>query len=147
MVFRRFSGTYSLRLDDKGRVTVPVKYRPQFAEGAVVGRGRGVRCLYLHTPEGHDTFAEPYLAARSGGDPAEGLARYMLANSEDQPMDGQGRVTLTTRMRDYAGLSKDIVLIGFGDRLEVWDAELWAAYEAAQEGPYAGDPMPSEAPQ
>ncbi len=142
-MFRRFSGTYPLRLDDKGRVTVPVKYRPQFSDGTVVVRGRGVRCLYLHTAQGYDTFSEPYLGAAAQDPAAEATARYMSANSEDQNMDGQGRVMLSSRMREYAGLTKDVVLIGFGERLEVWDAELWAAYEAAQEGVYAGDPMPS----
>ena len=61
----------------------------------------------------------------------------MLSNTDDQQPDAQGRISIPARMREYAGLSKDIVIAGVGKRMEVWDAAEWARYEADQEAGYS----------
>jgi MraZ protein len=148
----RFYGTFTPRLDDKSRLTLPHRYREAFKGGAVVVRGRS-RCLYVFTSAGYDDFAEEAINAKVTDPVAIGQARYMLANSDEQVPDAQGRIILTARMREFAGLHRDVVLTGQGRRMEVWDAEHWAAYEAEQEAAYvdtqppAGpDPLPRAAP-
>lgn len=130
-----FYGTFTPRLDDKGRVTLPARYRSRFADGAMVVRGDN-RCLYVFTTDDFDTFAEAAINAPVTDANRIGPARYMLANSDWQTLDSQGRITLAGRMRGYAGLDRDVVLTGQGHRMEVWNVDRWAEYEAAQEAAY-----------
>jgi MraZ protein len=138
----RFYGTFTPRLDDKGRITLPARYRTPFNEGAMVVKGNA-RCLYVFTVEGFDTFAEDAINASVTDTAAIGQARYMLANTDLQVPDSQGRITLSSRMRDYAELDRDVVLTGQGYRMEIWNAERWAEYEAAQEANYVDPPAPA----
>lgn len=140
-----FYGTFTPRLDDKGRLTLPARYRGAFTDGAMVVRGDS-RCLYVFTTDGFDHFAEEAINAPVDDANRIGPARYMLANSDYQTLDAQGRIMLTGRMREFAELGKDVVLTGQGRRMEIWNAERWAAYEAAQEPAYI-DPTPIARPQ
>jgi MraZ protein len=94
-------------------------------------------CLYVFTPDGFEEFAESAINASITNEQARGYQRYMLANTDEQRPDAQGRISITPRMRDYAGLSKELVITGAGLRMEIWDAEQWTAYEARQEAAYA----------
>jgi MraZ protein len=131
-----FYGTYTPRMDDKGRVTLPAKYRESFKNGVMVVRGQD-HCIYLFTPEGFGEFAEAAINAPITDERARGYQRYMLANTDEQRPDAQGRITITPRMREYARLTKDLVITGIGLRMELWDAGEWATYEAEQEAAYA----------
>ena len=133
---RRFVGTFTPRLDDKGRVTLPAKYRDHFLAGVTLARGQD-HCLYVFTPDGFEEFAESAINAPITDERARGYQRYMLANTDEQRPDAQGRISITARMREYAGLSKDLVIAGIGLRMEIWDAAEWTAYEARQEAAYA----------
>jgi len=131
-----FFGTYTPRMDDKGRVTLPARYRDNFATGAMLVRGQD-HCLYVFTPEGFEEFAESAINAPITDERARGYQRYMLANTDEQRLDAQGRISIPARMREYAGLSKDLVITGVGLRMEIWDATEWQEYEARQEAAYA----------
>jgi MraZ protein len=133
---RGFYGTYTPRMDDKGRVTLPAKYRESFKNGVMLVRGQD-HCIYLFTPEGFEEFAEAAINAPITDERARGYQRYMLANTDEQRPDAQGRITIPPRMREYARLTKDLVITGIGLRMELWDADEWAAYEARQEAAYA----------
>ena len=133
---RGFYGTYTPRMDDKGRVTLPAKYRESFKNGVMLVRGQD-HCIYLFTPEGFEEFAEAAINAPITDERARGYQRYMLANTDEQRPDAQGRITITPRMREYARLTKDLVITGIGLRMELWDADEWATYEARQEAAYA----------
>lgn len=137
-----FYGTFTPRLDDKGRLTLPARYRGAFADGAMVVRG-DTRCLYIFTTDGFDAFAEEAINAPVNDPQRIGPARYMLANSDFQAPDAQGRIMLTGRMRDYADLGKDVVLTGQGKRMEVWNADRWARYESEQEPAYINPAIPT----
>lgn len=139
-----FYGTFTPRLDDKGRVTLPARYRKPFADGAMVVRG-DTRCLYVFTVDGFDDFAEAAINAPVTDPNRIGPARYMLANSDFQTLDAQGRITLSARMREYAELGRDVVLTGQGRRMEIWNVDRWAEYEAAQEPGYI-DPAGATGP-
>lgn len=130
-----FYGTFTPRIDDKGRLTMPARYRGAFVDGAMVVRGDN-RCLYVFTTDGFDTFAEDAINAPVTDASRIGPARYMLANSDHQSLDSQGRIMLSARMREFAELDKDVVLTGQGRRMEIWNADRWNAYEAAQEPGY-----------
>ena len=136
MAFSGFVGTYAPRMDDKGRITLPAKYRDKMAGGVVLMRGQD-HTLYVLTTEGFEVFAERAIKAEITDQKQIGFQRYMLANAEDQRPDSQGRITIPTKMREYANLGKDVVLTGAGMRMEIWAADAWARYEAEQEAAYA----------
>ncbi|MTD16519.1 division/cell wall cluster transcriptional repressor MraZ [Nakamurella sp. YIM 132087] len=136
MALTGFFGTYTPRMDDKGRVTLPARYRGTFTDGVMVARGQD-HCLYVFTPEGFAEHAASAIDAPITDQRARGYQRYLLANADQQIPDGQGRISVPARMREYAGLVKDVVVVGVGRRMELWDADRWAAYEAAQEADYA----------
>ena len=136
MAFSGFVGTYTPRLDDKGRVTLPAKYRDKLAGGVVLMRGQD-HTLYVLTTEGFETFADRAINAEITDAKQIGFQRYMLANTEDQRPDAQGRISIPAKMREYAGLGKDVVINGAGLRMEIWAADAWARYEAEQEAAYA----------
>jgi MraZ protein len=131
-----FYGTYTPRMDDKGRVTLPARYRDAFATGAMLVRGQD-HCLFVFTHEGFEKFAANAIEASITDEKARGFQRYMLANTDEQRPDAQGRISIPARMREYARLSKDLVITGIGLRMEIWDAAEWQAYEARQEAAYA----------
>lgn len=130
-----FFGTFTPRLDDKGRLTIPARYRGAFADGAMLVHGDS-RCLYLFTVDAFDAFAQEAINAPVTDPEQIGRSRYMLANSDFQTVDAQGRIMLTGKMREFAELDKDVVITGQGHRMEIWNAERWAAYEAVQEPGY-----------
>lgn len=130
-----FYGMFTPRVDDKGRIAIPARYRSPFSDGAMVVRG-DTRCLYLFTMEGFEEFADTAINAPVADPSKIGPARYMLANSDFQTPDTQGRIMLSGRMRDYAELGRDVVLTGQGKRMEIWNVERWEEYEAAQEAAY-----------
>lgn len=138
----RFYGTFTPRLDDKGRVTLPARYRKPFTDGAMVVRG-DTRCLYVFTADGFDSFAQEAIDTPVTDTHHIGHARYMLANSDFQMPDAQGRITLAGRMREYAELDRDVVLTGQGRRMEIWNADRWNSYMAEQEPGYV-DPSQRE---
>jgi len=135
-LYKGFLGTFTPRMDDKGRVTLPARYRDEFAPAILLVRGQD-HCLYLFTPEGFAEFAQEAIDASVTDERARGYQRYMLSNTDDQRPDAQGRISIPARMREYAGLTKDVVIAGVGKRMEVWDAAQWSRYEAAQEAAYA----------
>jgi MraZ protein len=135
-VLQGFVGTHTPRMDDKGRITLPAKYRDEFATGVFVARGQD-HCLYVFNPTGFADFSRAPLAASINDPRARAYQRMLLANTDEQKLDGQGRIAISPRMRDYAHLGKDVIVAGVGDRLEIWDAQEWAAYEALHEDTYA----------
>lgn len=131
-----YLGTFSQKLDDKGRVFVPAKYREQFGKGIVVAR-RQDRCLAIWEPE---VFAKELERASTGSSTNQRVRDYqrmVASGASDELPDNQGRITIPPPLRTYAGLVKDIVVIGADNHLEVWDATRWAEYSAALEDAFA----------
>ncbi|GAC69546.1 division/cell wall cluster transcriptional repressor MraZ [Gordonia soli] len=128
----RFVGTYTPKLDDKGRLTLPAKFRDAVAGGVVVTRGQD-RSLSVYRNEEFDVLAENTMAASRNDPEARAYQRYYFASADEQRPDGQGRVTLSAGHRDYAELSKECVVIGAFDHLEIWDAQRWREYQSEHE--------------
>jgi len=131
-----FLGTHQPRMDDKGRLFLPAKFRDDLAGGLVITRGQE-RCLYVFPPA---EFGRLYARMREtpvGSKSARNFQRVFLSGASTEVPDKQGRVTVPPHLREYAGLTKDCVVIGAGSRLEVWDSASWSSYLTEQEGPFA----------
>ncbi|GEE03343.1 transcriptional regulator MraZ [Gordonia spumicola] len=128
----RFLGTYTPKLDDKGRLTLPAKFRDALAGGVMVTRGQD-RSLSVYRIDDYDVIAEKAVAASRNEPEARAYLRYFFAGTDEQRLDGQGRVSLSAEHREYAELTKECVVIGSFDHLEIWDAEKWREYQAQHE--------------
>ena len=131
-----FLGTHSPRLDEKGRLILPAKFREQLEEGVVVTRGQE-RCLYVFTVAEFARLADQLRQAPVTSKQARDYLRVFLSGASDEMVDRQGRVTIPTALRTYAGLSRDCAVIGAGQRVEIWDAAAWDSYLAEQEQVFA----------
>jgi len=127
-----FIGEFHHTLDEKGRLSIPVKFRATLAEGAVVTRGLD-RSLFLYSKTEWETLAAKIAALPLGQADTRAFARLMLAGAMDVEVDKSGRVTVPEYLRQYAGLSKDVVVTGLYDRLEIWDQKAWEEYSTKTE--------------
>lgn len=122
-----FIGEYHHTLDEKGRLSVPAKFRAALAQGAVVTRGLD-RSLFLYPKEEWDTLAQKLAALPMGQADTRAFARLMLAGAMEVDVDTSGRVLLPEYLRTYAGLTKTVVVAGLYNRLELWNEDTWTAY-------------------
>lgn len=131
-----FLGTYTPRLDDKGRLILPAKFRAQLAPGLVMTRGQE-RCLFLLPLEEfrrmHDQIRQAPVTSKQARD----YLRVFLSGASDELPDKQGRISIPPTLRTYAGLDRDVAVIGAGTRVEIWDLPAWEQYLAEQESGYA----------
>ncbi|MFA5936142.1 MAG: division/cell wall cluster transcriptional repressor MraZ [Patescibacteria group bacterium] len=127
-----FIGEFHHTLDDKGRLAIPVKFRIDLAAGAVVTRGLD-RSLFLYPKEEWEVLASKLAALPLGQADTRAFARLMLAGAMEVEIDKSGRVTVPEYLRHYAGLTKDVVVTGLFDRLEVWDETAWKEYASKTE--------------
>ena len=127
-----FIGEYTHNVDEKGRLAIPKKFRPDLSKGAVVTRGLD-NCLFLYTKEEWQKLAEKLSALPFSQAKSRAFARLMLAGAMDVNVDKQGRVMLPDYLRTYAGMSKLVVVAGLYNRLELWDAEQWDTYKKQTE--------------
>lgn len=131
-----FLGTHTPRLDDKGRLFLPAKFRDELSEGLVVTRGQE-RCLYVWPMAEFAQLTEQMRQAPVTNKAARDYLRMLFAGASDETPDKQGRVTIPPMLRDYAGLRRDCVVIGAMNRLEIWDADAWSSYSDQQEQAFA----------
>ena len=122
-----FSGLFEYALDAKGRLTVPAKYRASLAGGVVLTLSAateetGARALGIWPAAAYETFAQGVLQGMSPISPkARALQRVLYGNAFELELDSAHRLTIPSKAREYAGLSKDVVITGAGEYLEVWD--------------------------
>jgi MraZ protein len=122
-----FLGEYQHVLDPKGRVILPSAFRDELSEGLVMTVGVD-KCLTVHPTADWGRVIEG-LRALSTTDRRERMfARMMLSSAHAEDLDKQGRVTIPSRLREYANLSKDVTVVGADSRLELWDTTRWEAY-------------------
>ena len=131
-----FLGTHTPRLDEKGRLFLPAKYRNDLAGGVVITKGQE-RCLYVFPPAEFERITEALRAAPVTAKAVRDYSRVFFASAFDQVPDKQGRVTIPGHLRDYAGLDRDVVVIGASNRVEIWDQQAWEAYLATSESTFA----------
>jgi MraZ protein len=127
-----FIGEFHHTLDDKGRLAIPVKFRAELGEGAVVTRGLD-RSLFIYPKAEWVKLAEKLATLPLGQSDNRAFARLMLAGAMEVPLDTTGRVTIPEYLRSYAGVSKQVVITGLFNRLEIWDEEAWVKYTSRTE--------------
>lgn len=131
-----FLGTYSPRLDEKGRVILPAKFREELADGLVLTRGQE-RCLYVFSLREFERVHEQLRAAPLSSKQARDYIRVFLSGASDEVPDKQGRVTIPPPLREYAGLDRELAVIGAGTRAEIWDAQAWNDYLTEKEAVFS----------
>ena len=124
---KMFLGTHEPRLDEKGRLILPAKFREELSAGLVITKGQE-RCLYVFPSTEFATITETLRQAPVTSKNARDYMRVMFAGAHDEIPDRQGRVTIPAGLRTYAGLEKDCVVIGANTRVEIWDSAAWNAY-------------------
>lgn len=129
-------GTHTPKLDEKGRLFLPAKFRDELSEGVVITRGQE-RCLYVFSAKEFESIHEKLRQAPASVKGARDYLRVLLSGASDETPDKQGRVVLPSLLRSYAGLTKDLVIIGVGSRAEIWDAAAWNEYLALNEENFA----------
>ena len=128
-------GTHSYQLDPKGRVSLPARFREAFAEGAFITLGQD-RCLYVFPRAEWDRVRADIDALPLSDTASRAYQRAFLGQSGEVKLDAQGRVTIPPKLRELAGIRKEVSVLGLGDRMEIWDRETYERYSAANAGAY-----------
>ncbi|MBC9957264.1 division/cell wall cluster transcriptional repressor MraZ [Yimella sp. cx-51] len=131
-----FLGTHQPRLDDKGRMILPAKFREKLAAGLVITRGQE-RCLYVFAMADFEKFAAQMSATPVTNRAVRNFQRVLLSAASDEIPDKQGRITIPAILREYAGLTRDCTVIGAGNRVELWDTQAWNDLLANTEDDFA----------
>ena len=125
------TGTYDHSLDAKGRLFIPAKLREEL--GVTFYLAMGVdECLAIYPQETWNRFTEKFASLPMSQSAA---MRPLFANASKCELDSQGRIVIPQKLRKYAGLEKDAVIIGVNDRAEIWSAETWNAREEEEMTP------------
>jgi len=122
-----FLGTHTPRLDDKGRLFLPAKFREELAGGLVMTKGQE-RCLFVFPSATFGVYAAKLDQGSLTDAKVRNYRRLFFASAHDEVPDRQGRVTVPPLLREYAGLSRDAAVIGASDHVEIWDLEAWQGY-------------------
>jgi len=124
-----FQGSSALTLDGKGRVTVPARHRElltAMAGGQLTVTKHPYRCLLVFPRPAWESFRDKLMSLPMG---AEGWRRIFLGSAMDVEIDAGARVLIAPELRNWAGLEREVMLLGMGQRLELWDAARLAAHE------------------
>ena len=120
----RFFGTYEHTLDGKGRVILPAKFRSPFDHGGYLTQFSD-GCLALWPPDEFQRQAEQMKERGRSGRSDRNLARYWASATQELEVDRQGRLVVPARMREFAGLETDVMVVGVFDRVELWNPARW----------------------
>jgi MraZ protein len=125
-----FLGDFQHTLDAKGRVSLPARFRNELAGKLVVAKGLE-GCLYVYPAEAYNQFLGRLMAGNDFDAEARRVRRFFTSGAVETELDSAGRVMLPPVLREYAKLARDVSITGNGDRIEIWDAQAWAAYNGA----------------
>ncbi|MBF6612073.1 MAG: division/cell wall cluster transcriptional repressor MraZ [Chloroflexi bacterium] len=127
-----FLGRFEHSVDNKGRVSVPARFRGDLSGELIITRGND-RCLYLFTQEAWEPLASKLNALPTGDADARNLRRAVFSAAEPVEIDKQGRVMIPDHLRQYAAISGDVAIIGLGSYIEIWDQAAWLALDSSIE--------------
>ena len=120
-----FRGINALTIDSKGRFAVPARYREGLGEHVVVTIDTEERCLLLYPVLAWQVIEQNLQRLPSFNPASRRIQRLLIGHATDVELDGSGRILLPPLLRDYAGLHKHLVLIGQGNKFELWDEQCW----------------------
>jgi MraZ protein len=128
-----FRGVSTLTLDSKGRLAIPTKYRERLVEhceGQMVLTVDRDHCLLLYPLPEWEEIERKLVKLPSFNAQARRLQRLLIGHATEVELDGSGRILLSPELREFAGLDKTVVLIGQGNKFELWDQASWTARRA-----------------
>lgn len=125
-------GEYAHALDEKGRIIIPARLREDLRDRFVITKGLD-SCLFLYPLEEWSRIVDRLRSLPLTNANARAFTRLFLAGAQEVECDRQGRVTIMPRLRDFAGIQRNVVLIGVMNRVELWAEERWQAYQAASQ--------------
>jgi MraZ protein len=124
-----FLGRFEHSVDSKGRVAVPARFRDRLSGELIMTRGND-GCLYLFTEQSWEPLAAKLNALPTGDEDARNLRRAVFSSAEPVELDKQGRVIIPDHLRQYAGISGDVSIIGLGEYIEIWDTQSWKTLDS-----------------
>lgn len=127
-----FMGEYRHNVDEKGRMIVPAKFRDELGDSFVVTRGLD-RCLFVYPIDEWKKLEEQLKALPFTKKDARAFTRFFFSGATECELDKQGRVNISSPLREFAKLEKECVIIGVSNRVEVWSKALWEEYFAESE--------------
>lgn len=127
-----FLGKYEYKIDTKGRVAIPPKYRGQFAEGIVLTKGFD-RCINAYPSRAWKQFSESFNTLPPGRSKSRRIDRFLFASAFSLELDDQGRILLPPPLREWAGIKENMTIAGVNTYLEIWGEELWDEEQARME--------------
>ena len=122
-----FKGEFQHNIDPKGRVIMPAKFRTELGESFVITKGLD-DCLFVYAQPEWERLAAKLRKLSFTKAAARAFSRIFFAGANDVELDKQGRVLLPPNLRDHAKLDKELIIIGVGNRLEIWDKMMWQEY-------------------
>ncbi|HHU21067.1 MAG TPA: division/cell wall cluster transcriptional repressor MraZ [Acholeplasma sp.] len=122
-----FIGEYHFNLDDKNRIFIPTEFRSLLKDKLVINRGIE-RCLFVYPTDEWNKVVNKLNTLSFTKKVNREFSRMFMSGAYNKEMDSQGRITIDKLLVEYAGLSKECVIIGVGERIEIWDKEAWLKY-------------------
>lgn len=121
-----FLGEYNHTIDDKGRVIIPARFRPDLATGLVVTRGLD-GCLALYSNAAWEALAEQVNALPITDRRARDFRRFVFGSATEATLDRQGRALIPAYLREYAGIDSEVTVVGMNTYIEIWNPKTWQA--------------------
>jgi MraZ protein len=128
-----FRGTFDHTLDAKNRLTVPARYRAALADGVVLAMPVDLKpCVGVWRPQEYEAYTSRALAELGPLSPRRSeLERFFYGSSQDTELDAAGRIMVPGFLGEHAHLAKEVVVVGVGDRMELWDRNAWKDHRPA----------------
>lgn len=133
---KHFVGTHTQKLDEKGRLFIPAKFRPRLASGVVLMQGQE-HCIFGWTIEAFEEIADRMRALPFTHRESRNFVRMVTAGTHEDIPDRQGRVLIPAAQREWASLEREVTVVGVMDRFEIWNSARWAEFVSGQADAYA----------
>jgi MraZ protein len=133
-----FLGEYFRAKDNKGRVFVPTNFREELIAGVIISKGFDEKCLFLFSKPGWQSLEAKILSGPIAKKNTQVFSRWFFSSAKEAELDPQGRLKIPQDLSDYAGLKRDIVLVGISERVEIWSKENWEQYYSQAESKFMG---------
>ncbi|HEX4714885.1 MAG TPA: division/cell wall cluster transcriptional repressor MraZ [Ktedonobacteraceae bacterium] len=134
-----FLGEYEHTIDTKGRMAVPAKFRGHLDRGAVISKGMG-RCLSVYTMTRWEEKSAALVEGKSNEELRD-FERRIYPSASEVELDGQGRLVIPAKLREYAGLNGEVTVAGVRDHVEIWDRKSWQEYQQRLDAEGTGVPF------
>jgi len=131
MAVKGFMGRFEHTLDAKGRLFIPAKFRAGLGEAFVLCPSFHQNCLWAFSEEGFNEIIDKLSGVSLMDEDSAMIDAFLFQNANDVAMDGQGRINISPELRQFASLSKDVIIAGTRNRVEIWDKEAYLANKPA----------------